>query len=58
MDKWGKILSQADTFDGDYLKKKKGSSQAASEGSSDGANILVVAVGLVGVLAIALPTLT
>ena len=53
MAKWGRILSQADTTDGDYLKKVKGRPAApATKPQSGGVVVVVVASCLVlGLLA-------
>ena len=58
MKKWGKILSQSDTFDGDYLKKNRmraSDSSDASLDSSCGEKIVAAgsAVVLIGLLAAA-----
>ena len=57
MKKWGKILSQSDTFDGDYLKKNRMRKSDSSEASLDSSGEKIVAAGsavvLIGLLAVA-----
>ena len=57
MKKWGKILSQSDTFDGDYLKKNRMRKSDESDASLDSNGEKIVAAGsavvLIGLLAVA-----
>ena len=57
MKKWGKILSQSDTFDGDYLKKTRMRKSDSSDASLDSSGEKIVAAGsavvLIGLLAAA-----
>ena len=55
MAKWGKILSQEDTFDGDYLSKRKGRRGAAPAAKSQSGGIgLVVAASFLALAVVAL----
>ena len=45
MKKWGKILSQSDTFDGDYLKKNRMRKSDSSDASLDSNGEKIVAAG-------------
>ena len=50
MKKWGKILSQSDTFDGDYLKKNRMRKSDSSDASLDSNGKKIVAAGSAVVL--------
>jgi hypothetical protein len=53
MEKWGRILSQADTFDPDYLEKNPSSSSAKSSGKQGELILVAGSLALAAVMAAA-----